>query len=68
MLLQEVRREALRTIDGAAAIAAIRQAVLEEYEIRLDAVGLVRPGRISRTTSGKIERFACRQRLPGWRF
>ncbi len=62
VLLQEVRREALRTIDGAAAIAAIRQAVLEEYEIRLDAVGLVRPGRISRTTSGKIERFACRQR------
>ncbi len=44
VLVQEVRRESLRTIDTAAAIAAIRQAVLEEYELRLDAVGLLRPG------------------------
>ncbi|HWC89405.1 MAG TPA: AMP-binding protein, partial [Pirellulales bacterium] len=61
VLLYEVRREAVRQSGAAQAIAGIRQAVLEEYEIRLDAVGLLKPGRIPRTTSGKIERYDCRR-------
>ena len=34
-----------------------------EHEVRLDAVGLVRPGTVSRTTSGKTDCVDCRQRF-----
>ena len=59
--MHEVRREAVRSLDAAAVIRAICQAVAREHEVRLDAVGLVRPGSIARTTSGKTERHACRR-------
>ena len=43
-----------------AVIAAVRQAIAGEHEIQLYAVALTRPGGIPRTTSGKIQRFLCR--------
>ena len=59
-----MRREAVRSLDAAAVIRAICQAVAREYEVRLDAVGLVRPGSIARTTSGKIERMPAASDSP----
>ncbi len=44
-----------------AVIAAVRQAIAQEHELQLYAVALTRPGEISRTTSGKIQRFLCRK-------
>lgn len=41
-------------------IAAIRQAVTEEFEIQVYGVVLIKPGTIPKTTSGKIQRRACR--------
>jgi acyl-CoA synthetase (AMP-forming)/AMP-acid ligase II/acyl carrier protein len=62
VLVHEVRREAIRGLDASAVIRAICQAVAREHEVRLDAVGLVRPGGIPRTSSGKVERHAaCRR-------
>ena len=43
-----------------AVIAAIRQAIAEEHELQVYAVVLTRSGEIPRTTSGKIQRFLCR--------
>ncbi|HEY1786089.1 MAG TPA: 2-oxo acid dehydrogenase subunit E2, partial [Pirellulales bacterium] len=63
LLVHEVRREAIRSLDAAAVIRAICQAVAREHEVRLDAVGLVRPGSIARTTSGKTEHHASRRRF-----
>jgi amino acid adenylation domain-containing protein len=38
----------------------IRQAVAEEYEVQVYAVVLIKPGSILKTSSGKIQRRACR--------
>ena len=42
---------------------AIRQAVAEEHEVRVHEVLLLRAGTIPKTTSGKVQRHACRK---GW--
>ncbi|HJT64896.1 MAG TPA: MupA/Atu3671 family FMN-dependent luciferase-like monooxygenase, partial [Pyrinomonadaceae bacterium] len=41
-------------------IAAIRQAVAEEFELQVYAVALLKPGSLPKTSSGKIQRHACR--------
>ena len=62
MLLHEVRREALRGLNASDTIESICRAVADEYEVHLDAVGLLRFGGLPRTTSGKIERYVCRSK------
>jgi 8-amino-7-oxononanoate synthase len=42
------------------ALDAIRRAVIDEHGLALDAIVLVRSGTILRTSSGKIQRHACR--------
>ncbi|MBD2385748.1 condensation domain-containing protein [Cylindrospermum sp. FACHB-282] len=39
---------------------AIRQAVAQEYEVQAYAVVLIKPGTIPKTSSGKIQRRACK--------
>ncbi len=47
--------------DGFAAVArAIRQAVAEAHDLSLHAVALVRRHAIPKTSSGKLQRFGCR--------
>jgi 8-amino-7-oxononanoate synthase len=46
--------------DWTPALDAIHRAVLEEHDLALDAIVLVRNGSIPRTSSGKIQRHACR--------
>jgi len=46
--------------DTAVVMQAIRQAVTEEHEIQVYGVVLVKAGTIPKTTSGKIQRRACR--------
>ncbi|HZF08613.1 MAG TPA: amino acid adenylation domain-containing protein [Thermoanaerobaculia bacterium] len=40
--------------------AAIRQALAEEHEVQPAALVLVKPGSVPKTTSGKVQRRACR--------
>ncbi|WP_416671486.1 amino acid adenylation domain-containing protein [Egbenema bharatensis] len=40
--------------------AAIRQAIAEEHEVQVYAVVLIKPGTIPKTSSGKIQRRACK--------
>ena len=42
-------------------LSAIREAVAEEYEVQLYAVVIVKTGGVPRTSSGKIQRRACRE-------
>lgn len=59
VVVQEIERQ-YRKADLSEVIAAIRQAVSEEYELQVFAVVLLKPASIPKTTSGKIQRHACR--------
>jgi amino acid adenylation domain-containing protein len=62
VVVQEVRREH-REEDPAGLVAAIRRAVADEHEAQVHAVVLLRTATIPKTTSGKIQRSACRARF-----
>jgi len=59
VVVQEIDRQNRRP-DFDAIIDAIRCAVMESHDVRVASVLLVRAGQLPRTTSGKIQRFACR--------
>ncbi len=59
VVIQEVRREFAQ--DFSPLIETIRQAVAEEQQLQLYAVVLIRAGTISKTSSGKIQRHACKK-------
>jgi amino acid adenylation domain-containing protein len=60
VIAQEVQRSYLRNLETEEVIGAIRQAVVEEHEVQVYAVLLLKPGNIPKTSSGKIQRHACR--------
>ncbi|HEU5229175.1 MAG TPA: MupA/Atu3671 family FMN-dependent luciferase-like monooxygenase, partial [Ktedonobacteraceae bacterium] len=62
ILVQEIKRQ-YRHEDPGDILAAIRLAVFEQYELHLDGIILIKPGSIPKTTSGKIQRRACRAAL-----
>lgn len=62
VLVQEVERSARHSIKPWQAVAAIRKAVFEEFELTLNRVILIQPGSIPKTSSGKIKRAETRQR------
>ncbi len=43
-----------------ALVTAIRRAVAEQHDVRVHAVALLKTGHIPKTSSGKIQRHACR--------
>ncbi len=59
VIVQEVERSR-RNSDLEEVVSAIRRAVTEEHEIDVHAVTLIRPATIPKTSSGKIQRRACR--------
>lgn len=59
VVVQEVKRTALRTLQPAHVIEAIRCAISDEHELAVEAVVLIRPASLSKTPSGKTRRLAC---------
>jgi acyl-CoA synthetase (AMP-forming)/AMP-acid ligase II/acyl carrier protein len=59
VVVQELDRTH-RTADAESVVAAIRRAVVESHEVDCQAVVLIRHGTILKTSSGKIQRRACR--------
>lgn len=55
-LVVEVERQHRRGFDALAAAAAVRQAVMQEFEVSLHAVRFVAPGSVPVTSSGKVRR------------
>ena len=51
---------AAETTGGSNAISAIRRAVADAHQVSLHAVALVPAGTLPKTTSGKLQRFLCR--------
>ncbi len=60
VIVQEVERTALRTLDAPAVLAAIRAALVREHDIRPVAIVLVKPATVPKTSSGKVQRSTCR--------
>lgn len=63
VVVQEVERTHLRELDSDEVFKAIYQAVWLEYELVIETIVLLKPGRIPKTSSGKIQRSACRQQF-----
>ncbi len=63
VVVQEVNHYQLGEAELTAIVDAIRTAVTEHHEIQADAVVLVEPLKIPTTSSGKIQRSACRQQF-----
>lgn len=62
-LAVEVQRMALKALAGDEVVAAIRRAVMEEHELTVHAIALLRPVTLPKTSSGKLQRFAARDAL-----
>jgi amino acid adenylation domain-containing protein len=60
VLVFEVSRHALAALPVDAVAAAVRQALAAEHEVRLFELVLIRQGSLPRTSSGKVQRHACR--------
>jgi acyl-CoA synthetase (AMP-forming)/AMP-acid ligase II/acyl carrier protein len=56
----EIERSYLRKLDTDEVIQAIRKAVSQEHELEIYAVLLLKTASIPKTSSGKIQRQACR--------
>jgi natural product biosynthesis luciferase-like monooxygenase protein len=61
VVVQEVERTYLRKLDVDEVVGAIRQAVWKQHELQVYAVLLLKTAGIPKTSSGKIQRHACRQ-------
>ncbi len=59
-VVQEVERTAVRNLDEAGIVGAIRKAVSDAHELHAHTVVLLKPGHLPRTTSGKIQRRKCK--------
>ena len=59
VIVQEVNDRA--SVPNEDVVAAIRRALTESHEVHPDAVVLIEPRTIPRTSSGKIQRYACRE-------
>jgi len=60
-IAQEVRREQLRTLDETAVFQSIQEDVYRHHELPVQAIVLLKPASVPKTSSGKIQRSLCRQ-------
>jgi acyl-CoA synthetase (AMP-forming)/AMP-acid ligase II/acyl carrier protein len=60
VVVAEVKRSMLRSLAPDDVVAAIRRAIFEEYELNVHSIVLIRPATLPRTSSGKVQRRACR--------
>ncbi len=60
VLVHELTRSLLRDLDAPALASVMRRAVLDTQEIGVSAIMFIRPSRLPRTTSGKLQRGKAR--------
>ena len=56
----EIKRTALRKLNVAEVTKAIRSAIAQHHELQTHAIVLLKTGSIPKTSSGKIQRHACK--------
>ena len=60
VIVHEVRRTALRDLPKQDVIECIRMAIAQNHQLQVHAVVLLKPGRLAKTSSGKVRRSAMR--------
>ncbi|MEO0802324.1 MAG: AMP-binding protein [Cyanobacteria bacterium J06642_2] len=60
VIAQEIERKQQKSLDSERVIEIIREAVAAQHELEVYGVLLLKPGSILKTSSGKIQRQACR--------
>ncbi|MEH2361771.1 fatty acyl-AMP ligase [Nostoc sp.] len=60
VVAQEVERSYFRKLNAGEVIKAILQAVSEQHDLQAYAVLLIKTGSLPKTSSGKVQRSACR--------
>ncbi len=60
VVVQELERQILVQLNLDEVIAAIRRAIAEQHGLQVYAVVLIKTGTIAKTSSGKIQRHACK--------
>lgn len=60
VIVQEVERSYLKKLDVNEVVGNVCQAVTAQHALQVDAVVFVKTGSIPKTSSGKIQRHACR--------
>ena len=63
VIAQEVERNYLRKLNVEEIVETINKAVITEHQVDVYAIVLLKTGSIPKTSSGKIQRRACRQRF-----
>ena len=61
VVVQEVERNYRRQLNGDEIVKAIRKAVSHEHQLQIYGIVLLKTASIPKTSSGKIQRHACRQ-------
>ncbi len=63
IIVQEVERTYRNKLDFEKIIADIRQTLMEQYELSVYGVVLIKPSSLPKTSSGKIRRNLCRKQF-----
>jgi acyl-CoA synthetase (AMP-forming)/AMP-acid ligase II/acyl carrier protein len=61
VVMQEVNRSALQNLNAAEVVGSIRQGISTHFDLQVHAIVLLKPGKIPKTSSGKIQRSLCRE-------
>ncbi len=59
-IVQEVQKNFVKDFDTEEVVKAIRKAVSEEHDLQVYSITLIKPGTVPKTSSGKIQRRACK--------
>jgi acyl-CoA synthetase (AMP-forming)/AMP-acid ligase II/acyl carrier protein len=63
VIVQELKRQYLRTVDKDSVFDAIRTAISQEFDIVPSRIVLLRPMNLPKTSSGKIQHYQTREKL-----
>ena len=63
VIVSEIERSYLRKLNAKEAIEAIRREVSQQHELQVYAVSLIKTASIPKTSSGKIQRSACKKQF-----
>lgn len=61
VVMQEVKRTALKSFVLDEVVQAVREAIAEQHELSLYALVLIKPATLPKTSSGKVQRSACQK-------